>query len=281
MPSSASWWKACWHVDKFVASISTTTSTIYTSPTGLTGSWTSRTLPASAPVKGLASNGSVVVATLTGTNVAYSYDAVTWYLGTMPNSGNWSCVCWAGGAINKFVAAASTNNRAAYSSDGVTWYACDPPNSYAWIDLAWNGTGVCLMSSANAINMWSTNGTSWTRRLTGGGITSLAANVVTGRMVGAIGNAAAPIYSDDNGATWANAAAGGYAGNARIIYDSASGLWVMSRNADQNRIEVSSDPTVSWTAQVMPASVTWRALAVDAVATTPAWLGAIGRSGDR
>ena len=192
--------------------------TIVTSPNGL--AWTSAgTYPFTTNTcTGLATNGTLWVATSDGNtnNVAYSTNAgVSWTINTsastlFPNG----CFCVAYNGVNKWVLGGeNTTNPLAYSTDGLTWTLSSSPgilfnhaNSVAWNGSQWAATG--LLTGSTSTVATSSDGITWTYAATnpvsyGQGVASDAGYwLLAGRGGGSVLS-----YSTD-GSTWTASANG-------------------------------------------------------------------------
>jgi collagen type VII alpha len=192
--------------------------TIVTSPNGL--AWTSAgTYPFTTDTcTGLATNGSLWVATSNGNtnNVAYSTNAgVSWTINAsasalFPNGS--FCVAYNG--VDKWVLGGeNTTNPLAYSTDGLTWTLSSSPgilfnhaNSVAWNGVQWVATGLLTGSTSTVVT--SNDGITWTYAATspvsyGQGVASDAGYwLLAGRGGGSVLS-----YSTD-GSTWITSANG-------------------------------------------------------------------------
>src|SRR5690606_6778943 len=103
----------CWHVDKFVAV--GTTGTVYTSPTGATGDWTSRTSGETEEFQQVRSDGSLVRA-VAGALMIQSADGITWATDSSANGGN--CITR---TANGWLVGSAGGFTYRTTADGDTW----------------------------------------------------------------------------------------------------------------------------------------------------------------
>jgi len=128
-----------------------------------TGTWTTRTLPASAAWNCVCAGDDRFVAVAGGpsTTAGYSLDGVTWVAATLPASKEWKKVIWAG---DRFVAIAYGATDSAYSYDGVTWFAGGAlPSTANWQTIAYDSTSNTLaVTSSTTAGAYSTDkGATW------------------------------------------------------------------------------------------------------------------------
>jgi len=94
---------------------------------------------------GTANSGRFVATALNSSNVSYSEDGSSWTVGTLPTSGNWSCLAGGGTGNYRFVAIRNNSNKAAISADGKTWLDRTLPDTALWNGVVFgkgnNGTG--------------------------------------------------------------------------------------------------------------------------------------------
>lgn len=165
---AANYWSAvCWSGSNFVAVSST--GKCMTSPTGLAGTWTTRTLANGNQMRGIASDGAgVVVAVATdgpaSVRVQYSADhGVTWADKNPGVTSTWITVAYGGGYFIMGSDAGILRN----STDGQSWSACTAASGSPTVyGLAYDGIGtwvLCGHSGASLQVAHSTdNGATWT-----------------------------------------------------------------------------------------------------------------------
>lgn len=155
MPSSV-WWTAIAHGNgKFVA---VANGEAAYSDDGI--NWTSTTMPLPERVSSVAyGNGRFVAVAGGSTQVAYSLDGVTWMLGTMPDPSNWTSVAYGDG---KFVAVCSNSTMAAYSPDGITWTASKLPSPLSWSCVSFGDGKFVVVANNNRTFVYSQDGVTWT-----------------------------------------------------------------------------------------------------------------------
>ena len=127
---SCAWYDVCWSPELgifcAVGDTSGTTSTIMTSPDGIT--WTTRTSANSTALKSICWSPELkmfvaVASSGTGAKAIYSYDGITWYNGNNVGDYSWQGVDWSP-ELGLFVAVSNnggTTNSAMRSSDGINW----------------------------------------------------------------------------------------------------------------------------------------------------------------
>ncbi len=244
---SANYWSAvCWSGSNFVAV--STTGKCMTSPTGLAGTWTTRTLANGNTMRGIASNGAGIVVAVaydggSASRVQYSADhGVTWADKNPGATSTWISVAYGGG----YFIMGSDTGFLRNSTDGQTWNTCTPatssPTVYA---LAYNGTNTWILcghsGAALQVAHSTDNGATWTAHSVPtdtpwngacwGGTGAGGVFVIVGT---ASGGVTANVATSPDGITWTNQTAGvagrewravTYDGTSfvAVSYDTASG----------------------------------------------------------
>lgn len=189
-----------WNGTVFVALLTASSSTCYSSPDGIT--WTARTLPSANAWSAIAVNGAglfCIVGSTSGTSAATSPDGITWTARTLPSTGTWISIAW-NGTVFLAIPSNAANTAAATSPDGITWTARTLPSSAAWSWVAWNGT---IFVATSTTTSWGTSpdGITWTARTGPGSVGAGIFQVIAGggTFVAVLSNT---IYSSTDGITW-------------------------------------------------------------------------------
>jgi len=155
----SNWRGVTWGAGVFVARINGTSSSVATSPDGIT--WTSRTMPVTASWRYGCWNGTVfcLIASASGTTAATSTDGITWTLRTLPTSQGWGEIAWNGNVF--CVVPSVSSSTAATSTDGITWVNRTMSTSQPWHGIAWNGTVFCAVPYDATTAATSTDGITW------------------------------------------------------------------------------------------------------------------------
>ena len=146
--------------------------------------------------------------------------------------------------------AGSSNGRIAYSSnDGANWTLVNTGTNADHYGLHWNGSMFVSVSEASGTIYSSTNGTSWTSRLT----TSTAIKDVTygnGNWV-AVG-ASSTVWYSSNGTSWSTTSTGVPSGQTWNAVHYANGYFVACAPGGQSMYSTNG---TSWTGYFGPSSV--------------------------
>jgi hypothetical protein len=126
---------------------------------------TSVSLPSAGEWSGIAYNGSVWAAVMSGsTAAATSTDAITWTARTTSGSSNWNGLDYRAGV---FCTVGSGSTAAQTSTDGITWNSRTLPVSDSWYitnsDGSFNKPGFMAISTNGSYTAYSTNGITWTQ----------------------------------------------------------------------------------------------------------------------
>jgi hypothetical protein len=138
------------------------------STTGVTGSWTSRTLPSSvnwSAVGSSTSAGLFVAVASNSTSAATSTNGTTWASMTMPSALDWTKVRHGNGL---WIAIAKDTASYATSTDGTTWTSRTLPVSAWWSDIIYstNLSSWFICSNDGKGIYTSTDGITWVKKLT-------------------------------------------------------------------------------------------------------------------
>lgn len=198
-----------------------------------------------------------------GNRTAYSTDGDNWVTTeNLPNVASWWRVAYGKGAdgIGKFVAivniGVTLTNKAAYSTDGITWAESALPGTEIWYDITY-GNGRFVAVAGNNGAAYSLDGINWT--VSTAPPFSAALYCVTyggGKFVAPSSNSNLTAYST-NGDIWENGTGTPSSKKwYRAVY--GQGKFVMVPGDSKNTMAAySDDGGDSWTATLMPTSVTW------------------------
>ena len=250
----------CWVSDHFVAvgdnGIAYTSDT-----TGLV--WTKRTAAQVNNWRGVAYNGTTVVAVASGgaNRVMTSTNGgATWSTQSASEANAWQSVCWAA-SLGLFVAVASSGtHRVMTSADGVTWANQTAAAALGWCGVCWSADLALLVAVAASgadLVMTSANGTAWTQRTTPASVVvggpASGSSVIQWSPDAAIfafeskNGALRSVTTSPTGVTWTERtiptsadAIGG------IIATPALGGFLLMREAGTDRVNQSADG-ITWT----------------------------------
>lgn len=209
-----------------------------TSPDGIT--WTARTLPASLRWTGIASNGSIFVATHAG-----DYTTAT---------------------------AAGTATTCYTSSDGITWTSRTIPVAGSWYNVAWNGSVFCAVgyNSTGVAVATSPDGITWTARTSTIAVGSSIIGLVGFSSGFAITTGAGMYISNDNGVTWyAPSGAASYYYN---VHMASNGQNFEMNGASTTATNMSFTGTVNSTASLQSNYINISAMGATSTSTSTQYL---------
>lgn len=129
---------------------------IWTSPTGLAGSWTARTCP-SGRKYAVAYNSSFYVCPIANTTTCLtSVDGVVWTSRTLPAANDWRGI-----ACNSDIWVIVSGSGFATSTDGITW-APRVVEALPWTSIAWDGRlFIAVQASGSNLCTTSPDGIVW------------------------------------------------------------------------------------------------------------------------
>jgi hypothetical protein len=182
---------------------------IYTSTDTIT--WTQRYTLASPVAIYSGTYGTKYVLGLSGTggsnNIIVSTDAVTWTLGSIPNTYQIIGLAWNG---TRYVASGYQSGLASTtwlynSTDAITWTSATAASSYGVTNIIWNGTYFVTQEASSYIMIKSTDGITWSTATNPLGTSYIFNFALIGTMFYAInGNSsgASYLYGSTDGTTW-------------------------------------------------------------------------------
>lgn len=122
-------------------------------------SWTLTSMPFSANWQGLAfGNGRFAAAVYGGNQAAVSPDGESWTVSTLPFTANWLRIAFGAG---KYVAIPYGSGQGAYSEDAVTWKAMNLPSSADWQALTYGAGKFVALAYRSSQSIYSYDGVNW------------------------------------------------------------------------------------------------------------------------
>jgi hypothetical protein len=186
------------------------------------------------------------------TNSAYSTDAITWTVTTMPAQRYWNPIAYGDG---KFVAVAADSTTAAYSTNGIAWTQTSMPVSRYWDGVVYGNDKFVAIARSTNVAAYSTNGISWTQSA----IPGQSWDSVTygnGKFVAVADFSNVAAYST-NGITWTQATMPSYNYWASVTYGNDKFV-AIARNSTASAY---STDGIAWTQSTLPTYETWHSVA--------------------
>lgn len=238
-------------------------STVATSPDGIT--WTARSCPVSAfiDVAWAPSLGLFAMVSTTGA-IATSPDGTTWTSQTSPLSSG-GAITWSADLAKFVIVGTSGTPLGATSTDGVTWTGRTIPAGL-WNGVAWSPSlalfAACGSFSTTCI-VTSPDGVTWTARTTSIICSSIAWSDTLGLFVAV---SATNVITSSNGTAWTTHATLNNNNWQRVIWASELGLFIaVARSASGGSLTTSavaaSSDGVTWTLYTAAGTGAWYGLA--------------------